>query len=100
MVEYLRSSVKRTPNDFVKSFDPVVSYVLLPTFKHNETYQQEKKAYQAMENMEMVKISLKDGTTIEGYPMSVKIKKEEKWLEYEDEGGKKQTVPISWVVVK
>jgi hypothetical protein len=99
MVEYLRSSVKRTPNDFVKSIDPVVSYVLLPTFKHNETYKQEKKVYQAMENMEMVKITLKDGATVEGYPLAVRIKKEEKWVEYEGEDGKKQTVPISWVVV-
>lgn len=99
MVEYLRNNVRRTPNDFVKSFDPVVSYVLLPTFKHNETYKQEKKVYRAMENMEMVKITLKDGATVEGYPLAVRIKKEEKWLEYEDEDGKKQTVPISWVVV-
>lgn len=99
MVEYLRNSVKRTPNDFVKRIDPVVSYVLLPTFKHNETYKQEKKVYRAMENMEMVEIKLQDDSIVEGDPMAVKIKKEEKWLEYEDEDGKKQTVPISWVVV-
>lgn len=99
MVEYLRNNVRRTPNDFVKSFDPVVSYVLLPMYKHNKTYQQEKKVYQAMENMEMIEIKLQDGSIVEGDPMAVKIKKEEKWLEYEGEDGKKQTVPISWVVV-
>jgi len=99
MVEYLRNSVKRTPNDFVKSIDPVVSYVLLPTFKHNETYKQEKKVYQAMERFEMVEIKLENGSIVEGDPMAVKIKKEEKWLEYEDEDGKKRTVPMSWVVV-
>lgn len=100
MVEYLRNSVRRTPNDFVKRIDPVVSYVLLPTFKHNETYKQEKKVYRAMERMEIVEITLKDGSIVEGYPLAVKIKKEEKWVEYEDEDGKKQTVPMSWVVVK
>lgn len=99
MVEYLRNSIKRTPNDFVKRIDPVVSYVLLPTFKHNETYKQEKKVYRAMEKFEMVEIKLMDKSIVEGYPMAVKIKKEDKWLEYEDEDGKKQTVPISWVVV-
>lgn len=99
MVEYLRNSVKRTPNDFVKSIDPVVSYVLLPTFKHNETYKQEKKVYRAMEKFEMVEIKLMDKSIVEGYPMAVKIKKEDKWLEYEDGDGKKQTVPMSWVVV-
>lgn len=99
MVEYLRNSVKRTPNDFIKRIDPVVSYVLLPTFKHNETYKQEKKVYRAMERFEMVEIKLMDKSIVEGYPMAVKIKKEDKWLEYEDEDGKKQTVPISWVVV-
>lgn len=99
MVEYLRNSIKRTPNDFVKRIDPVVSYVLLPTFKHNETYKQEKKVYRAMEKFEMVEIKLMDKSIVEGYPMAVKIKKEDKWLEYEDEDGKKQTVPMSWVVV-
>ena len=100
MVEYLRNSVRRTPNDFIKRLDPVVSYVLLPTFKHNETYKQEKKVYRAMERMEMVEIGLKDGTTVRGFPLAVKIKKEEKWVEYEDGDGKKQTVSISWVVAK
>jgi hypothetical protein len=100
MVEYLRNSVRRTPNDFVKRLDPVVSYVLLPTFKHNETYKQEKKVYRAMERMEMVEITLNDGATAEGYPLAVRIKKEEKWVEYEDGDGKKQIAPMSWVVVK
>lgn len=99
MVEYLRNSIKRTPNDFIKRIDPVISYVLLPTFKHNKTYKQEKKVYRAMERFEMVEIKLMDKSIVEGYPMAVKIKKEDKWLEYEDEDGKKQTVPISWVVV-
>jgi hypothetical protein len=99
MVEYLRNSVKRTPNDFVKRIDPVVSYVLLPTFKHNETYKQERKVYRAMEKFEMVEIKLKDNSIVEGYPMAVKIKNENKWLEYEDGDGKKQTVPMSWVVM-
>lgn len=102
MVEYLRNSIIRTPNDFVKRIDPVISYVLLPTFKHNQTYKQEKKVYRAMEMVEMVEmveIGLKDGTTVEGYPLAVKIKKEEKWVEYEDGDGKKQTAPMSWVVV-
>lgn len=99
MVEYLRNSIKRTPNDFVKRIDPVVSYVLLPTFKHNETYKQERKVYRAMERFEMVEIKLMDKSIVEGYPMAVKIKKEDKWLEYEDGDGKKQTVPMSWVVV-
>lgn len=99
MVEYLRNSIKRTPNDFVKRIDPVVSYVLLPTFKHNETYKQEKKVYRAMEKFEMVEIKLMDKSIVEGYPMAVKIKKEDKWLEYEDGDGKKHTVPMSWVVV-
>lgn len=99
MVEYLRNSIIRTPNDFVKRIDPVVSYVLLPTFKHNETYKQERKVYRAMERFEMVEIKLMDKSIVEGYPMAVKIKKEDKWLEYEDGDGKKQTVPMSWVVV-
>lgn len=99
MVEYLRNSIIRTPNDFVKRIDPVISYVLLPTFKHNETYKQERKVYRAMEKFEMVEIKLMDKSIVEGYPMAVKIKKEDKWLEYEDGDGKKQTVPMSWVVV-
>ena len=48
----------------------------------------------------MVEIGLKDGTTVRGFPLAVKIKKEEKWVEYEDGDGKKQTVSISWVVAK
>lgn len=99
MVEYLRNNIRRTPNDFVKSIDPVISYVLLPTFKHNNTYHQEKKVYRAMERFEMVEIKLENGSIVEGDPIAVKIKKEEKWLEYEDEDGKKQTVPMSRVVV-
>lgn len=99
MVDYLRNNVRRTPNDFVKRIDPVISYVLLPTFKHNNTYHQEKKVYRAIEKSEKVKIALNDGTIVEGYPMSVKITNERKWLEYEDDNGKKQTVLMSWVVV-
>lgn len=99
MVEYLRNSVKRTPNDFVKRIDPIISYVLLPTFKHNKTYKQERKVYRAMENFEMVEIKLMDKSIVEGFPMAIKMKNENKWLEYEDGDGKKQMVPMSWVVV-